>query len=380
MAKRRLKIAIATTGRFHVLDLARELHALGHDVKFYSYVPRRRAEKFGLPRQCHVALLPFLAPFIVLTRVLGGTRYSVLADQLLWRAADWVVTMRLRRCDVLIAMSGIYVRSFAHARRKFGAKCVLERGSVHIEMQKEILDRIKALNPGAATVPLASVTRELQGYQMADRIVVPSLHARTSFIERGFPSGKIFRNPYGADIEMFTSSVSGARRDNTMLLFVGSWSYQKGVDVLEVAMEQLAGKGFNLVHIGARGDAPFPLAAWFHSHGPVDQSDLPEWYRQARCLVLPSRQEGFSLVQLQAIACGCPVIGSTMSGAVDLAQMSGAGVEVVPVEDAAAIVQAVLRIRANDGDDCLRLDESVRGQLDWKAYAQRYESMLPESY
>lgn len=379
MAKRRLKIAIATTGRFHVLDLARELHALGHDVKFYSYVPRRRAEKFGLPRECHVALLPLLAPFIVLVRVFGGTRYSVFADQLLWRAADWAVTMRLRRCDVLIAMSGIYVRSFAHARRKFGAKCILERGSVHIEMQKEILDRIKTLNPEAATVPTSNIKRELQGYQMADRIVVPSFHTRTSFIIRGLPPEKIFRNPYGASLDIFTP-VSGIKCDPFLILFVGSWCYRKGVDLLEVAMEQLAGKGFNMVHVGAKGDAPLPRAAWFHSHGAVDQSDLPEWYRRARCLVLPSREEGLSLVQIQAIACGCPVIGSTMSGAVDLAQMLGAGVEVVPVEDTAAIVQAVLRISVNDGDDCLRLDETERKQLDWKAYALRYENMLLESH
>src|SRR5690242_18534482 len=35
----RLRIAIATGGRFHVLDLARELAALGHEVQLYSFVP-----------------------------------------------------------------------------------------------------------------------------------------------------------------------------------------------------------------------------------------------------------------------------------------------------------------------------------------------------
>jgi hypothetical protein len=31
---RRIRVAIATAGRFHVLDLARELNGLGNDVKF----------------------------------------------------------------------------------------------------------------------------------------------------------------------------------------------------------------------------------------------------------------------------------------------------------------------------------------------------------
>ena len=111
MNKRRLKIAIATTGRFHVLDLARELHGLGHEVKLYSYVPSWRAAKFGLPRECHVALLPWLVSFVVMSKLLTRTKYAERAEQLLWRVTDWLVSVRMRRCDVVIAMSGVYVRT-----------------------------------------------------------------------------------------------------------------------------------------------------------------------------------------------------------------------------------------------------------------------------
>src|SRR5437660_569697 len=38
----RLRVGIATSGRFHLLDLARELDALGVRVRFYSYVSRKR--------------------------------------------------------------------------------------------------------------------------------------------------------------------------------------------------------------------------------------------------------------------------------------------------------------------------------------------------
>ena len=377
MARRRLKIAIATTGRFHVLDLARELHDLGHDVKFYSYVPRRRAERFGLAPECHVAMLPWLAPLVVMARVLGGTSLQSIADQLLWRASDWLVSMRMSRCDVLIAMSGVYVRALIRARRKFGAKCILERGSVHIEEQKRILDRIKALNPKAASVPPANVVRELQGYRVSDRIVVPSLHARNSFVARGIPPEKLFTNPYGADVDVFTPDNSVAR-DRYLLLFVGTWSYQKGVDQLVVAMGKLAEFGFKLVHVGAVGDAPLPREDWFHSHGTVDQLSLPYWYRRARCLILASRQDGFGLVLLQAAACGCPIIGSAMCGAPDLKQMTGVGVEVVPVDDPEAIVDAVQGIGEDGGVGLAMAMELVRKKLDWKSYAERYEKMLLE--
>ena len=65
----KLRIGIASSGRFHLLDLARELDALGMDVRFYSYVSRKRAAKFGLPERCHVALLPFLFPLVALERL-----------------------------------------------------------------------------------------------------------------------------------------------------------------------------------------------------------------------------------------------------------------------------------------------------------------------
>lgn len=47
-----MRIGIASLGRFHVLDLARELDVLGEEVQFHSYVPRKRAERFGLPLFC----------------------------------------------------------------------------------------------------------------------------------------------------------------------------------------------------------------------------------------------------------------------------------------------------------------------------------------
>jgi hypothetical protein len=50
---RRFRVAIATAGRFHVLDLAREFNALGYGVDFYSYVReiacRRFRPSFRLP-------------------------------------------------------------------------------------------------------------------------------------------------------------------------------------------------------------------------------------------------------------------------------------------------------------------------------------------
>lgn len=65
-----MKINILSPGRFHVCDLARELARNGHDVKFYSFVPTKRAVKFGLPKECSASLFWPMSPFLALSKKL----------------------------------------------------------------------------------------------------------------------------------------------------------------------------------------------------------------------------------------------------------------------------------------------------------------------
>lgn len=57
------KINILSPGRFHVLDLARELDKNGFDVKFYSFVPTKRAMRFGLPKHCSASIFVLMIAF-----------------------------------------------------------------------------------------------------------------------------------------------------------------------------------------------------------------------------------------------------------------------------------------------------------------------------
>ena len=63
------KINILSPGRFHVLDLARELDKNGFDVKFYSFVPTKRAMRFGLPKHCSASIFVLMLPFLALCRI-----------------------------------------------------------------------------------------------------------------------------------------------------------------------------------------------------------------------------------------------------------------------------------------------------------------------
>src|SRR5450631_2561631 len=119
-SKRGLRIGIAASGRFHLLDLARELSLLGADVHFYSYVPRKRATAFKLPVRCHVALLPLLFPLVGMERLFPRL-FPRLTEHLLCWALDLSVIFRMRPCDIFICMSGMYLWAAWFAKWKYGA-------------------------------------------------------------------------------------------------------------------------------------------------------------------------------------------------------------------------------------------------------------------
>src|SRR5450631_1015886 len=108
LPKRRLRIGVAASGRFHLLDLARELSLLGAEVHFYSYVPLKRAAAFGLPHRCHVALLPLLFPLVGMERLFPRV-FRRLVERLMCWALNMSVIIRMKPCDIFICMSGLYL-------------------------------------------------------------------------------------------------------------------------------------------------------------------------------------------------------------------------------------------------------------------------------
>jgi glycosyltransferase involved in cell wall biosynthesis len=90
-------------------------------------------------------------------------------------------------------------------------------------------------------------------------------------------------------------------------------------------------------------------------------------------MVLPSVQDGFGMVLSQAMACGCPVIGTTHTGADDLLEHGQQGF-IVPTRDAQALTRH-LQMLADD--PALRAAMSLRAVLrvqsagGWHDYGQQ---------
>jgi starch synthase len=372
--KRRLRIAIATAGRFHVLDLARELHAVGHHVRFHSYVLRTRSRRFGLPDECHVSLSPFVFPVVAWGRVVPRLMPRI-RERMLYALLNRAVMMRLHPCDVFICMSGIYLEAAHFAKDRYGAAIWLERGSSHILSHDKILTAI----PGAERPSPLAIRRELAGYALADRVVIPSQHVADSFRSDGSSYAKLFYNPYGVDLAMFPSRPQQEPSEPLSFLFVGTWSLQKGCDLLAEAVRTVP--GVRLTHVGAIGDLDFPAGDSRFVHvDPVPQPELARSYAAADVFVLASRQDGFGVVLSQALASGLPVICTDQTGGMDLARTPAlaARITVVPAGDIDALAYAIVawcgRLRARG--DLPPLAATERATLSWAAYGRRYSDEL----
>jgi glycosyltransferase involved in cell wall biosynthesis len=91
--------------------------------------------------------------------------------------------------------------------------------------------------------------------------------------------------------------------------------------------------------------------------GYVPQPELPLWYNAATLFVYPSHFEGFGLPVLEAMACGTPVITSTVSSLPEVVGTAGAGCLVDPT-DHEALAEALARLM---GDAEQRLTMAEHG-------------------
>ena len=107
----------------------------------------------------------------------------------------------------------------------------------------------------------------------------------------------------------------------------------------------------------------------------ADDDELPDLYRGARALLLPSLYEGFGLTALEAMACGTPVIVSDRSS---LPEVVGDAALFVDPEDPTAIAAAIHRLFT---DDAVAKSRSALGRerarlFSWERTARAVQKIL----
>jgi glycosyltransferase involved in cell wall biosynthesis len=164
----------------------------------------------------------------------------------------------------------------------------------------------------------------------------------------GCPQDHVVVTPNGVGAPF---EAHGRAAEGRYFLYVGNDKPHKNVDTLVDAFAQI--DGASLVLTGAPFER-FRTRAGVIVTGFVDDEELAALYRGAIALVMPSREEGFGLPALEAMACGCPVITSNAPALVEIT--GDAALHVEPNID--ALRDAMRRIAS---DDALRRALASRG-------------------
>lgn len=223
-------------------------------------------------------------------------------------------------------------------------------------------------------------------FRRARTIVAVSDRVRADLEAVGVPSHAIAVVNNGVDLEEFAPGPAdrtalGLPEDVPLALFVGDLrTPRKNLDTVLRAL--VLAPALHLAVVGTVDGSPYPSLA--QSLGLCDRvhflgfrRDVPALLRAADLCLCPSRYEPFSLVLLEAMASGCPVVTTRAVGASALVPPE-AGIVLEDPEDASALASA-LRSLAGDPGRRQSMAQAARRtatSYGWDATAAGYLRLL----
>jgi len=380
-----MKVTISVIGRFHLFNLAQQLLKRNYLWQLITSYPKFEVVKYEIPRK--------KVSSIIIKEIIerGWRKLPEFLKEIynpqyfIHRLFDILASFKLKKGADIVIVSGLYTLRKA---KKLRALTIAERGSSHISYQNKILSE-EYEKFGVKIEPFMLphqkiIEDELKSYEEVDYISVPSSFVKRTFLEYGFPENKIIQVPYGVDLSQF-KQVS--KEDNIFrVIFVGGMILRKGVHYLLRAFSELNLSNSELMLIGAMNDEIKPFFkkydGKFNYIGKVPQKELYKYYSQSSVFVIMSIEEGLAMVQLQAMACGLPVICTTNTGGEDIVRDDKDGF-IIPVRDVEALKEKLLYLHKNP-EICRQMGQSAKERVSsgftWNDYGDKmikiYESII----
>jgi alpha-maltose-1-phosphate synthase len=314
-----------------------------------------------------------------------GFSYQQLTDWIYASIDCHVASHHLQGIDAVYAYEDGAASTFQAAKQQ-GILCLYDLPIAFYRTSRTLLQQEVERFPDLASAlhstqePAGKLARKEQEIQLADHIFVPSSFVQNSLLEAGIKPEKITVISFGAPIDYFHPQP---RQDKQFrALFVGRVGPRKGVHYLLQAWQNLKLPDAELLLIGIN---EFP-EGWLGRYTETVRhiSSLPhtllnQYYSSANVLVLPSLVEGLALVQLEAMACGIPLITTPNAGGSDIVTDGVEGF-VVPIRDV-GVLQEKLEWCYRHPLELAQMGRAARQKaqhLTWNLYRQRLASRVQE--
>jgi alpha-maltose-1-phosphate synthase len=386
-----MKVSIVVGGRWHAIELARELHRAGHLHKLITNYPKFKTRYWGVPDE-KVVSLPLTLILNKALKKIGGDKLNRRSIPLLHRLFAKAAVPHLEGSTLIHGWSSCSLPAI-HWAKQNNVPFLLERSSAHINFQSQLLqteyEKLGLNSDESPEILPGIIKQELREYELADKVAVPSYFVKHSFIEQGYSQERLIHNPFGTNIKTFSP---GVKQDNVFrIVYAGTLSVRKGIRYLVQAFMQANIPNSELCLIGGSTvETPQLLAGSdvrVKCIGHIPEPKLADYYRNSSVFVMPSLEDGYPYVIAQALACGLPLISTTNTGGADVLQMNGASPVrvnhqineypagyIIPPCDSEIIASLLTELASNP--DLLKQKQQAAlafppQTLSWEAYSQR---------
>jgi glycosyltransferase involved in cell wall biosynthesis len=295
---------------------------------FISFLPKKAAEK--LKREFRkryyeklndkfISQLPYWEIIREISDKLFGQKYAETMQFYRDRLHDRWVAWRLNNSySTMIGYEESCVQSFRKAKEK-GIITVLDLSQVHYRTIDSISQKYPVFNQMYSNKKLRDKINKIkqEELELADYVICLSDFAKGTLVDQGFNAQKIFTAYLGFDPYKFQPKKNYSLTGKLKIVFAGTLTRRKGLDLLLEASLQLSEK-VDLTLIGPMADAGDLLNSYqgkYEWQPYVDQEELNILLNQSDLFVFPSYLDSWAMVVIEAMACGLPVIVSENTGA-----------------------------------------------------------------
>jgi 1,2-diacylglycerol 3-alpha-glucosyltransferase len=232
----------------------------------------------------------------------------------------------------------------------------------------------------------------------ADAIRAVSKGVAKKFIEMGFKKNMVNRISTPVNLEKFSSfnnkkveAIKGKYHHKKIVFFVGRLVQAKNISVLIDAFKDVLVK-YNkaVLLIAGSGPQEAELKEKIKAEkledqvvllGAIDHDDLPNYYKACNIFVLPSTNESFGKVLLEAAAAKKPSVASSTNGAQEIILEGETGF-IVPIGDKDKLSNRMLKL-LKDGHLAHSMGEKAHdhaySEYGWKKNTEKIINMWKET-
>jgi glycosyltransferase involved in cell wall biosynthesis len=180
----------------------------------------------------------------------------------------------------------------------------------------------------------------------------------------------------GIDLMAFHPYEVDDKKGITILGVAMGWGKRKGLDVFQKLAEKLP-ESYKIVMVGTDEIVDKDLPARILSiHRTHDQNELARIYSEADVFVNPTREDTFPTTNIEALACGTPVITFRTGGSPEIIDETCGSV--VDCDDVDALIEEIVRVCETHPyaeDDCIKRGNMFNNHDRFAEYVNLYENL-----